>query len=374
MTNKPFVTEMHVIRAAAVLGVLIVHSTSNALIDVSSDSRFYSIFVILNTIFKYGTPMFLFLSAFVLFYNYWDRKIDKSFLVHFYKRRLLYIIVPYLSMSLFYFISKAYLFYGFPDGEAIKKFFIQLATGRVHFHLYFIFVLVQFYVLFPVLLFLLKRFSFLVKHLLWMGIVLQWMFVLINHYYLHIPYKGSVWLSYISFSFAGIYTAIYYDKIKSFLKITKTACKHPKAMFGYAAFYLGALFCMTGNTYIWISLRKYGITYDSKVYEFFWHFQHLWCIFLFLQFFITVFPLLSKKIQSMFFLIADTSFGIYLLHPFFLMLYELLPLSGNVYLYVLQTIGKLFFISVMPVLVIFLLQRLSRYHWLMIGNNTLIKR
>src|SRR5689334_12879602 len=72
LNKKERLPQLDIYRALAILGVLHVHATSFATVD-AIDSRFYYIINFLNIFFKYGTPSFIFLSSFVLFYNYADR-------------------------------------------------------------------------------------------------------------------------------------------------------------------------------------------------------------------------------------------------------------------------------------------------------------
>lgn len=369
--RKPYIEAMHVIRSVAMIGVLIVHSTSVAIADLAPGSTGQSVYAALNTMFRFGTPMFLFLSAFVLFYNYWDRQINLKFLARFYGKRVTFIILPYLMISIFYFLAKAYLFYGMPDWSAIQTFLFQLAVGKAHFHLYFIFVIIQFYLAFPLVMLLLQRFPGLVKHVLWIGFGLHWVFIWLNSQYLQIPYKGSVMFSYLIFYAGGIFVAFYLDRIKQFLTITRDKLKKPAYGAGYMALYAGALISVGGHVYIWLANYQ-GNGFHSMWYELFWQLQNICIITLLMQFFLAVYPKLDRRLQGFFQFVANTSFGVYLLHPFFLMLYEKLPKSGNILAYHAQTFGKFLFIWLMPCLAIALLLLVfGRYHWIFIGKNSL---
>lgn len=72
-----------------------------------------------NIFFKYGTPTFILLSSFVLFYNYGGRdKLEPAVLGKFYRNRLLYVIIPYIVASIGYFLMQHMMYYrtrGFED-------------------------------------------------------------------------------------------------------------------------------------------------------------------------------------------------------------------------------------------------------------------
>ena len=65
---------------------------------------------------KFGTPTFIFLSSLVLFYNYYDRPTTKKLIGGFYKKRLLYIIIPYTLFSVFYFAIALFAL----SGQAVR--------------------------------------------------------------------------------------------------------------------------------------------------------------------------------------------------------------------------------------------------------------
>lgn len=99
MSRKEHITAIPIVRALAMIGVISVHSTSQATVDMV-DSNWYYLYNFFNIFFKYGTPTFILLSSFVLFYNYGGRdKLEPAVLGKFYRNRLLYVIIPYIVAS-----------------------------------------------------------------------------------------------------------------------------------------------------------------------------------------------------------------------------------------------------------------------------------
>ncbi|NOU98756.1 hypothetical protein GC097_01800 [Paenibacillus sp. LMG 31457] len=80
------------------------------IVDKTSSMFFY--FNFLNVFNKFGTPTFIFLSALVLFYSYYDRPLNGKLIVRFYQRRFLYILLPYLIFSAFYYVIQIYYSFG----------------------------------------------------------------------------------------------------------------------------------------------------------------------------------------------------------------------------------------------------------------------
>ncbi|MFD1957489.1 acyltransferase family protein [Paenibacillus thailandensis] len=108
--KRPKLPELQLLRGMAILGVLSVHSTSFATADMTG-SRLYFVYNFFNIFMKYGTPTFIFLSSFALFYNYYGRPLDRALVASFYRKRLLYILLPYLLFSIFYFALQQIVFY-----------------------------------------------------------------------------------------------------------------------------------------------------------------------------------------------------------------------------------------------------------------------
>jgi peptidoglycan/LPS O-acetylase OafA/YrhL len=118
--KKEQLNVIYIVRALAILGVIFVHVTSipiGEIVDKSSSMYFY--FNFLNVFNKFGTPTFIFLSALVLFYSYYDRPLNRKLIARFYQRRFLYILTPYIIFSAFYYIIQIY--YSF--GETWEQFF-----------------------------------------------------------------------------------------------------------------------------------------------------------------------------------------------------------------------------------------------------------
>jgi peptidoglycan/LPS O-acetylase OafA/YrhL len=99
---------------------------------------------------------FFFISACMLTYAYTDLRLaDRPGLARFYRRRIVSVVIPYLCWTLIYF------FYLLPTshyaslGTALAQLTRMAATG--YYQLYFLIVIMQFYLVFPLVLMLLRR-------------------------------------------------------------------------------------------------------------------------------------------------------------------------------------------------------------------------
>lgn len=208
--------EIQIARTLAIVAVLVVHSTSTGVTKLAYDSILYPIYNFLNIAGKLGTPTFIMLSSFVLFYNYFPRETNLNLFKKFYIKRLKYILIPYLLVSIFYFGYKWFAYYDYQRVQfALEKFLRELAVGKAHDHLHFVFISVQLYLLFPIFMVLFKKSEFIKNNAIWIGLLLQWVWVYLNKNYFGILIKGSIAFSYLSFYFLGAYLGIYYENIKT---------------------------------------------------------------------------------------------------------------------------------------------------------------
>ena len=74
LLTKERIPELDLLRGFAILGVLMVHATSVAATKIPN-SIMKNVYVFLNTFSTFCVPAFIFLTGFVLFYNYYERPV-----------------------------------------------------------------------------------------------------------------------------------------------------------------------------------------------------------------------------------------------------------------------------------------------------------
>ncbi|MEX1031613.1 MAG: acyltransferase family protein [Paenibacillaceae bacterium] len=152
--KKEQIREIYIFRAIAILAVIMIHATSESIGKINKESLYYPLYNGLNIFSSFAVPTFIFLSGLVMFYSYYDRDLTRATLLAFYKKRLLYIVLPYVVISTIYFAMKLTLNAHMTFGTGLKQYVYQLLTGGAYTHLYFVFLIIQFYLLFPLLLLL----------------------------------------------------------------------------------------------------------------------------------------------------------------------------------------------------------------------------
>ncbi|PSL48418.1 surface polysaccharide O-acyltransferase-like enzyme [Salsuginibacillus halophilus] len=318
------INEIFVVRALAILAVIMVHSTSNPAAQIDGPSTSLAGYNFLNMFFKFGTPTFILLTSFILFYNYYQRPVDRGLVTRFYKRRLLYILIPYLFFSILYFeLNQAVLRHG-PEtwSGAFYQFVGDLLTGSAHPHLYFVFISVQFYMIFPLFLKWMQKSRFTVVNALWIGLLIQWAFVFYNNMSLQYQEPASLAIWYAGYYFTGAFIGIYYHKVSDWLRVTKENFQ-TKRLFLWLGVWGFWLFGAGGHIYIYYLTRAYGMTFDSRIYTMFWNIHTITTAIILLQLSYWIYKHWPRPIVNTLIHLGIVSFGIYLLHPLVLHAYRM---------------------------------------------------
>lgn len=368
MDKRAKITEIDLVRGFAMMGVLMVHATSFATVQMRGDD-FFGLYNFLNIFSKVGTTTFIFLSSFVLFYNYYHRPFRGRDLARFFKNRLMYILVPYLLFSVIFFTVAWYHRGGEPNLAAmLESFWPKLATGKSYTHLYFIFINIQFYLLFPLVLMLLKRFRGFAAVCVLVGIVLQWLFYIGNDAWWDVTNRNSWSLSFLSYYFLGAWIGIYYDRVKDWLTSTKFAARPALRKLGWIvlwAVWLGAALVHIGLRY---NQRLLGTEYHPLLYDAFWNVHTLTTALVMLQ---VALHFGNKRAWWLngFRRLGVYSFGVYLVHPLVLLLYrDFPPQTENSWLLLAWYAGGLISALVVSYMVVYSMSRLGSWTWIFFGK------
>lgn len=330
MTQRKKLTNIEIFRSIAILAVVAIHSTSSAVVNLSMESSLYPLYLIINTASHFAVPAFLFLSALLLFYHY-DDGTKQNWLL-FYRKRLKTIVVPYLLWSLFYSAVVAQIQHLSVE-EGVLRYLKGLPSGGSYPHLYFMVIIAQFYLLFP-LFHVLLRIRFVKNHPLICGAAAQTAFYLLNYYYFDMNKVGTFIGSYLLYFFLGAYAA-------GKLKTSSAGGRHWQRRSLYCGFFLSGI-VYAGQMWMqkanpdWIPLPY--LSYLSFVSDY--TYAAICCIVL-----LQAASLLEvgrhHLLRKTLFSIGTYSFGIYLIHPFLLLIWrqEVLPLTDGVIGYHLLTMA-----------------------------------
>ncbi|RXJ02950.1 acyltransferase [Anaerobacillus alkaliphilus] len=366
INKKEPIDELYLVRTLAIIGVIMVHSTSFIVLNLNQSSTYWPLYNFLNIFFKFGTPTFIFLSSIVLFYNYFDRPIDKKLIRTFYSRRMLYIILPYLLFSVLYsillivnnsWLNWSYLYTDVPQ---------RILEGRAYTHLYFVYISIQFYILFPLFLYICQKSRWVTRNLIWLGILIQWGFVLYNHYYLGYTRTGSLSIWYFSYYFIGAYIGIYYKDVVGWLKVKRENLLTKKALFWFPLWGLWIASALA-HVYLWYIVRTASAVVDTKIYTLLWNVHTLTTAIVLLQISYWIYAKWSPKIINTMIHLGVVSFGVYLFHPFILYYYRMIEFGGNPVVYHLSVVGGFLSALLGSWIVVGLTMRYLKWSWWIFG-------
>jgi|GEM_PF-542453 surface polysaccharide O-acyltransferase-like enzyme len=295
--NKKYIFEIHFLRAFACLAVVGVHVSATHY--GMNDETWHPFTYFLNQIGRFGTTIFAVISGFLLFYQVKRKGFEMG---SFFKSRFSKILLPFLIWSLAYrFLLYYYDKQAFGDpGAELKK----ILMGDSFYHLYFVAIVVQFYIIFPILQKLFRT-QTLMLVFAFVSLIISY-----NLYGFNPGIEGAfgeflasksfmpIWIFYFAF---GGFLAYFWEEIVGF------ATKRPWKMLALALIVLGCG-VVEYQTVGYISNR--GLS--NLVYI------PLLCIAS-----IGTYPLLAKwnVIKKPLTLIGQYSMGIYLIHPMILYLF-----------------------------------------------------
>ncbi|SEU22478.1 acyltransferase [Paenibacillus sp. NFR01] len=337
MASKERIPQLDIFRAIAIFAVMAIHATSRTIAETQGTSLFHP-FLLINKFSQFAVPSFIFLSGFVLFYNYIDRPLNRKTLGTFYGRRLAYIIVPYLVFSVLYYILKMTSghTWDMPLQEQAAKMWKYLWTGTAYTHLYYIIIIIQFYVLFPLILWCLQKVRRLAAWAPLIGLALQWGFVLLNKYMVNHGYwhltKGSLAITYFSYFLLGAGIASYYASLKKWLVPTRGGWRTGKGATWIA---LWLLWVIAGVVHVelWFNSYTKHSSINSLWYEGFANLHALLSCLVLWQLSFLLFGAGRSLLARLLVSVGACSFGIYLIHPLVLFLYRKLSIHGGSLVY-----------------------------------------
>ncbi|AIQ50218.1 acyltransferase [Paenibacillus sp. FSL R7-0331] len=373
MGHKERIPQLDIFRAIAIFAVLAIHATSRTLSETMGTGMFHP-FLFINKFSQFAVPSFVFLSGFVLFYNYIDRPLSGKTLGKFYSRRLIYIIVPYFIFSLLYFCLKmtAGHTWNMPLDDMAAKLWKYLWTGTAYTHLYYIIIIIQFYVLFPLMLWCLQKVRRLAAWAPVIGLALQWGFVLLNKYMVNNGYwqlsKGSLAITYFSYFLLGAAVAVYYGSLKKWLIPSREGWKSGKGGVWTA---LWLLWAAAGAIHVQLWFNNYTkkTVINSLWYEGFSNLHALLSCLVLLHLSFLLFGTGRSLLTRMLISVGACSFGIYLVHPAILFFYRKLPFHGGSLAYTAAIAGGFLAALLLSWLVVAVAFRYVKPAWVLFGSG-----
>lgn len=369
MARKETIPELNLVRGISILAVLMVHATSASMASMK-ESSLYGAYVFLNTFSLFCVPAFIFLTGFVLFYNYYDKPLTISTVKQFFGKRLMSIVIPYLFISIAYFVLKYFLYYrSLSAPELLDMLGGYLLYGKAYTHLYYVFIIIQFYILFPLLLFLFQRSVWLARLAIPIGFAVQWSFYyLLKQGVLTVPSKGSVSLTYFSPFLIGAFFGMYYPRLKRWLATGPEFRFRGKAA-ATGAFVLVWLVCASGFVTMWVVTRTGQGKFESYWYEIGYNAFTVLTSIMLLKLSYWIWAKGASAVKNALTDLSSLSFGIYLVHPALLLFYrEFPPQTGTSWLHHLWMAGGYALALGGSLIILLAAYRLTKHAWILFGK------
>lgn len=139
--------ELDVLRALAAIAVVLIHVTAGLLAGPPGVGHAFWWSALINQAARFSIGAFVLITGVALFYAYGERPGFSTWA--FYGRRLHGVILPYVAWSVVYELWTARVEDHWAHLPA--RLLVDLLSGNAMYHLYFVVLLVQFYLLFPLL-------------------------------------------------------------------------------------------------------------------------------------------------------------------------------------------------------------------------------
>ncbi|NTW06058.1 MAG: acyltransferase, partial [Peptococcaceae bacterium] len=277
----------------------------------------------LMNIMRYGRFVFMFVTGLVFFYNYQNKKIS---LPRFYKRRFNNLVLPYIIWTAIYLCLASTSELVAWDGLAgfIALWWQNIFSGNGFYHLYYIIVSIEFYLIFPFLLYIFKP----VKKSLWItgififGLALSFFYhyILENRFYMLLNLfdlsgwkifitwlferKNYLLFSYLPYYLMGGLAGLYWNETRRWVE------NHKKLII----FLFVTCLLMVGGDYLY-SYLVLAVSYNLSA-SIFRPSMYLYS-FTAIGFFLVVASAMERKgnFGSVIKILSGNSFGIYLIHP-----------------------------------------------------------
>ncbi|KGX92646.1 acyltransferase [Pontibacillus halophilus JSM 076056 = DSM 19796] len=276
-----------------------------------------------------------------------------EFLKDFYKKRVVFIVLPYVLWAIFY---ETFMYViQFREWSLVDS-LVRILHGESFYHLHFIYLIVQFYLFLPLLLYLTQKIVFLRKYLWLVGLLIQ-----VSYGYLSNDVQFSSFMDFLGFMgpfMLGAWLGVHFTREKEKARKITTV---PLAIAG-----LGLGVTMT--------LLHYFI-YGTGQLDLHWFLFRLtdmayllvggYALFRIAEWLSEV---VSPRVFHVIKNIASYSFGFYLIHPIVLrVVAEFIPAQANAWFHV-QIVGRYVGTLLFCYLIIWFFHRFTPFGSILFGK------
>ena len=203
--------ELSFLNVAFCLLVIFIHTVSHLLSSLDTKTNIYSLVLLPWRLSSFVVQGFIFLSGLKMFLN---KNGNFSYPAYLYKR-FKSVILPYIVWFFVYYVF--FIFYlNYPFD--IKGIFTNFITGNLVYHLYFVVIIAQFYLLAPFWRLIINKLS--AKIVIPISFVIMVYLEYANFFNPAIGFKyyDRIFTTYLLYWITGCYAGKYYDAFKNYIK------------------------------------------------------------------------------------------------------------------------------------------------------------
>lgn len=342
------IEEIDILKGIGMIAVVLIHITA-----IYTSHLTVGVF---NSLLQFAVPLYLAVSAILLMNKYKEELNTREF----YKRYLPRIIIPYAVWSIIYCIIYSY------RGRKIDNIIDTIFFGQANYHLYFMIIILQFYLLFPLIrkcIKSLKNFELYTMVL----VILQIIFLQLNAIYVYpyFKYLAIPIYAYIMPIGLGIWLGKNYNE-KTISKKT-TGVLIILAVIGsylFVAHHQPISYSWEINTMINTIYYKTTLSVGTTVSLF--RNTYIYGVILILLAIAKLMIKYTPTIKNIFISIGKTSFGIYLVHPLFLEIADKYIIISD---WKLAILTKFIFVMGLSYLFTYVVSKIKGIRYLLLGNR-----
>ena len=336
------------------LMVVLVHVTAPFNHLFSPNTIQHMSYHFINNIVRVEMGLFIMLVGIVFFYNYREKEFTAQVLIDYFRKRVIYIIIPYLVWSIIYEADAIYYNHKVFDLGGILD---NILSGGSKYQLHFIALVVQFYLVFPFFMFIVQKVPLLKKYLWAVGVIFEFIYYFVNLEFALV--SGPFFMSVISPFLLGAWIGLNYEKIIKRINRKTTSL-------------LGASFLIVATSYV---LIRYQNAFNDRVPIPEELYKMIGIGFLVIGglffFYLSERLVVSMKSESILKIksIAYYSFGYYLLHPYVITQVNIyFPIKNGMFSWHLMIFGQYFLVIIICYFIIWWFHRFIPYSNFIFGK------
>ena len=210
-------SEIDILRGFAMLAVVAIH-VSNVPMASFGEGRSYFLVYMFNSFINFAVPMFVLISAMMAALSADSRPLH---VIEYYKKKFIRLGLPYLLWSLIYILFNIVSHrVRMPDILSWKNWIGWILQGRAYEHLYFLAIILQFHLLFPLLIKLARLVKDKPFWAFFIAVGGQNVVYWLNKLWIYerLTYFYSSIIGYFGIVFLGLYLGLNYEKVTAWLR------------------------------------------------------------------------------------------------------------------------------------------------------------